>query len=1069
MAKEIALKLKITSDGQEKVISNLKGLEEELAILQEKIKTLDFGSAAFIEATQNISKLRTKIDEVDKATEGIGAEKKFRALGDAINILTGSFQVASGAISLFISDEESLEEVQRAEKAALDVLNVALGVNAINTALVESATLRATIATKLNEAATKAASVATAAWNFVLSLNPAVAIAAGVAVLTAAIYGLVKAVNTDTSAQAKNNEKLKAQANLEKDLITEKRKAAVQLKQQLTILTDNVRTRELENQTLEDLKKTYPGLNAFIDKNNQLTADGIKFIRLQIAAEEARAVINKLNERRLEAEIDKETALQDLKINGASLVNKAIAATNGFITAEQLQTAKIYEKYEKQTAGLDAVQQKYTQSLNNTLKELAPLVAKTEERAKADENAAKAVNNNVKQIDKYLEALKKRNDEVNKIKESLVDIGDLAYTSELLNKQKEVIQQQEQFLKETNERFKTSGEKLIDEINNYLFKTIPNQEELAKLTDNYSTLFDTIKEAYRTGELDFTEAFGFDKFVNFAEAQIPGIATKLANVNEESKKSFVEYFNSLKDRLVDIEKIIGTEKKGLLSNLFPEGDKQLLNNLITAEEEIGKLRTAAIEDGLTENQVRVKSLQIIEDRLGIDAKIREIGLAQFEIQMRIKDASAEEIEKGNAQIQQLEETKKAYNGIAETLLGQVISVDKFIEGFEKVNKLGKENLAIIDANKAKIDAAFDPKRFEGLTNYFKENAGQYEVILQDILDNSQKYFDKFGEQGVQAIFTGVAAGIKEIDNKTRPELEKLKKDLKGFGDAVANVFKLKGGNPFAKAIDDIDKKLRKLPTAAEEAFSKSINKIKELTDAFTGALNEVSSRFQSIIQAQNSLYLEELEYRKEQELAIIGEANTGNLEQDKRIEAERLAVQKDYEQKKFEIEKKARIQELEFALANTLVGAAQAVVNALTIQPLPLGIALSAVVAGLTAAQIAVINDQIQFTKNKTYIGRTGGLVEGSSHDTYGGGVPTMLEGGEFILNKEAVRAYGDQIQAINTATGGKPMAIDDSRLIQAIAKQNLSTKTPLKAYVLYNDIQDTTKLNNKIEKLARL
>jgi hypothetical protein len=48
-------------------------------------------------------------------------------------------------------------------------------------------------------------------------------------------------------------------------------------------------------------------------------------------------------------------------------------------------------------------------------------------------------------------------------------------------------------------------------------------------------------------------------------------------------------------------------------------------------------------------------------------------------------------------------------------------------------------------------------------------------------------------------------------------------------------------------------------------------------------------------------------------------------------------------------------------------------------------------------------------------------------------------------------------------------MSIDDSRIVQAIAKQNLSTKTPLKAYVLYNDIQDTTKLNKKIEQLARL
>jgi hypothetical protein len=182
-----------------------------------------------------------------------------------------------------------------------------------------------------------------------------------------------------------------------------------------------------------------------------------------------------------------------------------------------------------------------------------------------------------------------------------------------------------------------------------------------------------------------------------------------------------------------------------------------------------------------------------------------------------------------------------------------------------------------------------------------------------------------------------------------------------------------------------------------------------------------------------------------------------------------LKVEKEYQKKRFDIEKKARIQELQFQLANALASSAQAIIGALATPPLGVGIALAGVLAGLTAYQVGVINDQVQFVQNKQYLGRTGGLVEGSSHDTYGGGVPTMLEGGEFILNKEAVRAYGDQISSINTATGGKPMSIDDSRIVQAIAKQNLSTKTPLKAYVLYNDIQDTTKLNNKIEQLARL
>ena len=204
-------------------------------------------------------------------------------------------------------------------------------------------------------------------------------------------------------------------------------------------------------------------------------------------------------------------------------------------------------------------------------------------------------------------------------------------------------------------------------------------------------------------------------------------------------------------------------------------------------------------------------------------------------------------------------------------------------------------------------------------------------------------------------------------------------------------------------------------------------------------------------------------------LAAIDELGDESEEGQRIRNEERLKVEKDYQKKKFDAEKKARVQELQFALANSIAQGAQAIINTYATLPIPAAIPFSVVLAGLTAFQVGVINDQLQFTQNKAYLGRTGGLVEGSSHDTYGGGVPTMLEGGEFILNKEAVRSFGDTISSINTATGGKPMSIDDSRIVQAIAKQNLSTKTPLKAYVLYNDIQDTTKLNNKITQLARL
>ena len=92
----------------------------------------------------------------------------------------------------------------------------------------------------------------------------------------------------------------------------------------------------------------------------------------------------------------------------------------------------------------------------------------------------------------------------------------------------------------------------------------------------------------------------------------------------------------------------------------------------------------------------------------------------------------------------------------------------------------------------------------------------------------------------------------------------------------------------------------------------------------------------------------------------------------------------------------------------------------------------------------------------------------GQSHEGSNGGVPALLEGGEFVVNRAAVAQYGDLIGELNSATGGRRLAIDDSRLVQTIASQNQNTP-PLKAYVLYNDIQSTDKLNSRITQLARL
>jgi hypothetical protein len=1068
MAKEIALKLKITSQGEEKVISNLNELETELQILQTTLKTLDFGSAAFKEATANIATLRTKIDEIDKASEGIGAEKKFRAIGDAINILTGSFQVLSGAIGLFTSDAETLEEVQKAEKAALDVLNIALGINAVNTALVESATLRKAAADKIATITTKAAAVAQRAFNAVLSANPIALVITAVAGLGIAMLALSKEtknatkeldalkISTDTldevskdSIKTRDEEITKISSLIavsETENLSRKDRTKI-LKQIQAEYPDYLKNQDLEKVSLGDIKRANEDLVSSIDKvaKARASADKLGEIytkRIQIRTAEETALIEDQRQRE-----------EAYNLLDASQTQKRIQVINNLAKVRQ-------QNNEKELKTLD-IQEK---SIKNYIVEtdlVGEFVGVYDKGTKAAQTFT----------DKELELIQKRIAALDKIiaKINEAQQADIEYTSTLINNQEEVIQEQEQYIKERGEFLKSEGQKLIDDLNEYLFKTIPSADEVKKLSDGYKDFFTTIQDAVKSGQLNFKETTGWEGFVNFAENTLPGIGEKLKNVNEESRAAFVEYFNNLDERVSAIK----TKIEGSFLGFFDAvPDDKTLQALLKVEEDIAILRRDRVKLGLTEQQLKNKELSIIKEQFGINKKIEELAKVQaedtFNYFQLLEKGKKEEAAVIKTRIDERDKLVLSYNQVAEAILTGVIRTDKFVKGLKEVGAQSDKNLLKIKNYKEQIDKTFDPANLEGLKNYFKQNADDFLVIFTDILDNEEKYFGKLGEAGINALFSGIDEGLKDVEGKTRTELENIQKFLKIFGDEFAKDFGL-AENPFLKTLNAISKKLKELPTESQEAFTKSLNNIKEVADKVLSAFQQISSGLSNIVQSQNSLLLEQLDYQQAQALKAIDEVNDDSEEGQKKRNEERLKVEKDYQKKRFEIEKKARVQELQFALANALASSAQAIIGALATPPLGVGIALSAILAGLTAAQVAIISDQIQFTQNKQYLGRTGGLVEGSSHDTYGGGVPTLLEGGEFILNKEAVRAYGDTISSINSATGGKPMSIDDSRIVQAIAKQNLSTKTPLKAYVLYNDIQDTAKLNNKIEQLARL
>lgn len=1068
MAKEVAVKIKIQLDGQEKVITNIEETRAAIKTLETQLQSAEFGSQNFKTIASNLQKLKSQLQDVDKATEGVGIEKRLRGIRDAVGLLTGSFAVLTGAMTLFAASEEDMKKVQEAEAKAMGALNIVLGVREISEAILEGRIVARQLAEKAASAATKVATAVQAAYNAVLAANPIGLVVAGLAALAATTYVVVKAITSNTDEQEELNKQNEVAVKLNRELSAEILKTAQEQKIQLSVLTDNVAQRNLELKTLEDLKKSYPGFNAFISRNNQLTKEGIEFLRLRIELDEIDAQLKLVRNKRLEAELNGQKAQQEVLDNYNSSWGRFLTIIRGGLNpigqynvlANDLVDAAVEQN--REITILTAKEKELTNLYDEKLGKIEPLNVKLEEQAEKEKKAAAALNKSTESIDKNLLAINARIAALKRVEQGIKDASnaELKYTSEILEAQKKVLQEQEEYLKSQGERLKTAGEKVLDELRDYFFKVIPSEKDAKNLQDGYAKLFGIINTAIKDGTLDFKKATGWEDFVKFAETQLPGIGESLVNVNEESKKSFVEFFNSLDEKVSAVK----TNTSGLFGDIFKQdADLETLNKLLNATEQISKIQASAVENGLTENDVRTQSLKIIKDTFGITQKQLDLQREQANDTLNLNNAinrnDAKQAQALKARIDARNEEAEAQNAVAQAILDSVIKTDDFSKGFQAVNKEAEKNLELINKNKEAIQQSLDPSRYGGITEFFKQNAEQYLSIFTEILNNEEEFFNKFGKGGLQALFKGLEQGLTNIDDLTRKQLEELEKYLKLFGDEFAKDFGLEE-NPFLKLLDEISKKLKTLPTESEEAFTKAITNIKDITDQVLSAFNEISGRLQGIISTQNSLLLEQLDYEQKAALENVGNTTKRELEIREKLE-------KDFAKRRFDIEKKARIQELQFALASTIADGASAVVNTLASVPFPANIPLSVIIGGLAGVQAALINEQIQFTQSKQFIARRGGLIQGASHE--GGGVPALLEGGEFVMSRAAVDTYGETLSTMNASVGSRPLAIDDSRIVQAIAKQNTATKMPIKTYVLYNDIQNTEKLNNKIEQLSRL
>jgi hypothetical protein len=1055
MAKEIAIALSFTSKGEQKVIKNLQDLETELSQLQGELKTLDFGSDGFKNAVKNINLLKSQIKDVDKATEGLESAQRIQAIGEAVGIAAASFQILTGIIGLFISNTEDLEKVQRFEATALSVLNTTLG---ITTLLYQKAELGAkgySISTAASAAATELAATATKIWNAVLKANPIALVATAVIALTATIYGLIQAFSESNIIAAETK-------RIQGELTAESIKSATALKEQLTTLTDSVSTRELELEALDGLRATYPGLNAFIDKNNKLTKEGIEFIKTEIALEELRANRKLLTQR-----------IQENQINSLEAFNKELDFQNGLLgktinflaglstgvgqnVIEINSLANATEDFARTDQILNDQLGKTNLQIEELLTTQKPYRVELKKTEKAEKEAAENASKTTEVIDAQTQAIERRIQILQLLQQRLkvAQSGELNFLTDVLQKQNEILDKQNDLLSERRSELDLTS-KAVDDLVSLFFTKIPGEQDLKNSSDALFDFFNVIRIGLSQGSLK-PGGLGFNELLDFfakVEPDAENLVKILQSIPDETKTSFIELFNSYDERVKSISTLIKNQNRDI-TTFVKGGETELLKLLIDVEKQQSDLFESRVEDGLTENQILLRGRELVADRLGIATKIEEINRQALllNFQIGVSDEAQQKILR--ERLEALGQERASLESIVDVILEGVVKNNKFVESINNAEKAYRKTETQIQKNKKAIEDTFNPQELE---RYFATYGQGVEDVLKVFVLDTEAFLQRFGEEGTKAILRGVVAGIKEQGNLTRQEVERTIDIFEKAAVAIKLAF---GGTGqiFTDQIEYLRSLLRGLPnelTPLQEGFQN----IAEVAQKIIAAFSDLSNRLSQVIQANNSLLLEQLARDEAASLAAIGDTTA-------RARELREQEEKKYAKRRFDIEKRARIQELNFATANAIADSAGAIINALATIPPPASIIYASLLTALTGAQLQVIANQRTSVQAQQFVGRRGGLISGGSHEQ--GGVPALLEGGEFIVNREAVSRFGDQISDLNSATGGRRLSIDDSRLVQAISSQNM-TSSPLKAYVLYNDIQSTEKLNKKITQLARL
>jgi hypothetical protein len=350
-----------------------------------------------------------------------------------------------------------------------------------------------------------------------------------------------------------------------------------------------------------------------------------------------------------------------------------------------------------------------------------------------------------------------------------------------------------------------------------------------------------------------------------------------------------------------------------------------------------------------------------------------------------------------------------------------------------------------------------------LTDYLLKNKGViskvYEIDFTEIQKNRER----------------VEKLDAEVQNRTFDKAKEFETDVIDFQKQLAkqniDITKLTYEQKLALLVSFLNEEL----SEEEKASKKRQDERNKELDSYANAIQQFQGIMNNLQQTLSDFYdfqFDKLESRNAiLQSQIVGDTALANQK--------RIDLEKQYQAEKLKLEKKAAKAALTISLLTAVANVANSITAALrsgipVVSQIAAGInaAIGAVQVGIIAGQLSRIDSMQRGGKVKRLTKGQGGMVVGPSHE-YGGvrfaqrGLE--LEGGEAVINRMSTVRYGDLLNEINMAGGGKPIInnnFDDSRLLEALAKQR---SEPIRAFVVEQDITNKQSLGKRLDQLSQV